>query len=157
LEPMFAKMPQHPGLAHYIIHAYDVPPLAAKALPAARAYADIAPAVPHALHMPSHTFTRVGLWQESVAANRKSADTADLHGESFAVMHALDYMIYAYLQMGMDAQAKATLDRAVKLNDTQNGFAMMALPARYALERQQWSEAATLSAPTGGVPANAEA
>lgn len=158
LEPLFAKMPQHPGLAHYIIHAYDVPPLAAKALPAARAYADIAPAVPHALHMPSHTFTRVGLWQESVATNRKSADTADRHGEPYSVMHALDYMMYAYLQMAMDGEAKAVLDRAEKLGETQNGFAAMALPARYALEREQWNEAAELTAPTGGgVPPNAEA
>ena len=157
LEPMFAKMPQHPGLAHYIIHAYDAPPLAARALPAARAYADIAPAVPHALHMPSHTFTRVGLWQESVATNRKSADTADRHGEPYAVMHALDYMMYAYLQMAMDRDAKAVLDRADKLGETQNGFAGMALAARYALEREQWNEAAALTAPTGGVPAYAEA
>lgn len=157
LEPLFVKLPHHPGIAHYIIHAYDAPPLAQKGLPAARAYADIAPAVPHALHMPSHTFTRVGLWQESVATNRKSADTAERLGEPYAVMHALDYMTYAYLQMAMDSEAKAALDRAMKLGATRNGFAAMALPARYALERQQWSEAAELPAPTGGVPANAEA
>src|SRR5690349_1243367 len=156
LEPMFAKLPQHPGIAHYIIHAYDAPPLAEKALPAARAYADIAPAAPHALHMPSHTFTRVGLWQESVATNIRSADTADRYGEPESTMHALDYMMYGYLQMAMDSEANATLERANKIRTTNNafaaGFAAMALPARYALERQQWSEAAALSAPENAPP-----
>jgi tetratricopeptide (TPR) repeat protein len=151
LEPLFQKMPHHPGVAHYLIHAYDVPALAAKALPAARAYADIAPAVPHALHMPSHTFTRMGMWQESVATNTRSADTAERGGEPAAVLHALDYMAYAYLQMGMDSQAHAVLERANRLvapaKDGQpvalaNGFAIAAIPARYALERQQWAEAA---------------
>ncbi len=153
LDPLFAKMPNHPGLAHYIIHAYDAPPLAPKALAAARAYADIAPAVPHALHMPSHTFTRVGLWQESVATNTKSADTAERHGEPGAVLHALDYMTYAYLQMGMDAQAKAVVERTLQLaRPTEkaaagavNPFASAAIPARYALERQQWAAAAQLA------------
>ena len=153
LDPLFAKMPNHPGLAHYIIHAYDAPPLAPKALAAARAYAGIAPAVPHALHMPSHTFTRVGLWQESVATNTKSADTAERHGEPGAVLHALDYMTYAYLQMGMDAQAKAVVERTLQLaRPTEkavagavNPFASAAIPARYALERQQWAAAAQLA------------
>jgi len=154
LEPLFERMPNHPGLAHYIIHAYDVPPLAAKALPAARAYADIAPAVPHALHMPSHTFTRVGLWRESVATNERSAATAERAKEPGAVLHALDYMTYAYLQMAMDSEAEATLERAARLSPPAgsssaqaifpNPFAAAAIPARYALERQQWRAAAEL-------------
>ena len=158
LEPLFDRMPKHPGLAHYIIHAYDVPPLAAKALPAALAYADIAPAVPHALHMPSHTFTRVGMWRESVATNQRSAETAERTKEPGAVLHALDYMAYAYLQMGMDSQAKEVVERANRLVATgANPFALAAIPARYALERQQWAEAANLSVPTFAAPPYVEA
>lgn len=157
LEPLFARMPDHPGLAHYIIHAYDAPPLAPKALPAARAYAAIAPDVPHALHMPSHTFTRVGLWRDSVASNIRSADAAEQHGATGEVLHALDYLTYAYLQMGMDAQAGDAVQRAQQLlraggSDAgaatpmglANPFAAAAIPARYALERRQWAEAAQL-------------
>ncbi len=116
LEPLYKKMPNHPGLAHYIIHTYDVPALADKALPAARAYAEIAPAVPHALHMPSHTFTRVGLWKESVATNIKSAAEAERTNGTGEALHAMDYETYAYLQMAQDAQAKAVLEHAVKAN-----------------------------------------
>lgn len=165
LEPLFERMPNHPGLAHYIIHAYDAPSLASKALPAARAYADIAPAVPHALHMPSHTFTRVGLWQESVATNTRSAETAERHGEPGSVLHALDYMTYAYLQMGMDSKAKATLDKTLQLArptdkapaGAVNPFASAAIPARYALERQQWAAAAELPVITSPGAAHIEA
>jgi tetratricopeptide (TPR) repeat protein len=155
LEPLYKKMPNHPGLAHYIIHTYDVPALADKALPAARAYADIAPAVPHALHMPSHTFTRVGLWKESVATNIKSAAEAEKTNGVGEALHALDYQIYAYLQMAQDAQAKAVLDHAVTVSASApagppvaggaNTFAIAAIPARYAMERLQWSEAMALS------------
>jgi hypothetical protein len=102
LEPLFTKMPEHPGLAHYIIHAYDTPPLAPKALDAARRYASLAPAIPHALHMPSHTFTRVGYWKESIETNRRSADAARKSGGPAGAgeeLHALDYQIYAYLQL----------------------------------------------------------
>jgi tetratricopeptide (TPR) repeat protein len=155
LEPMYAKMPNHPGLAHYIIHSYDVPALATKGLPAARAYADIAPSVPHALHMPSHTFTRVGAWKESVATNKRSAEEAEKVGGTSDALHAMDYQGYAYLQMGMDAQAKDVLDHAMKVatmaNTTvgaagagPNTFATAAIPARYAMERQQWADAAKL-------------
>lgn len=154
LEPLFERMPKHPGLAHYIIHAYDVPPLAAKALPAARAYADIAPAVPHALHMPSHTFTRVGMWQESVATNLRSAETAERGGEPAAVLHALDYMTYAYLQMSMDSQAKAAVERMTRVVDgaprssgVTGSFPAVAIPARFAMERQHWNDAAQLPIP----------
>ena len=99
-------MPQHPGLAHYIIHAYDAPPLAPKALDAARRYASLAPAIPHALHMPSHTFTRVGSWNESIETNRRSADAARKSSGAGEELHALDYQIYAYLQIGQDKAAK---------------------------------------------------
>jgi tetratricopeptide (TPR) repeat protein len=155
LEPLAKQMPKHPGIAHYIIHAYDVPALAAKALPAARSYAGIAPVVPHALHMPSHTFTRVGYWQDSVESNVRSAEIAEKTNGIGEAMHARDYMTYAYLQMGMDTQAKANLDHAVRLASATGGtqgaagagpntFAMAAIPARYAMERQQWTEAAAL-------------
>jgi tetratricopeptide (TPR) repeat protein len=156
LEPLYKKMPNHPGLAHYIIHSYDVPALAERALPAARAYADIAPSVPHALHMPSHTFTRVGLWKESVATNIKSAAEAEKTGGVGEALHALDYQIYAYLQMAQDAQAKAVLDHAMTVNAGAapapaaaaagaNTFAIAAIPARYTMERLQWADATTLT------------
>ena len=155
LEPLYKQMPNHPGIAHYIIHTYDVPALAQKALPAARAYADIAPAVPHALHMPSHTFTRVGFWKESVSTNTRSAAEAEKTNGISEAMHARDYMTYAYLQMGMDSQAKENVGHAIRLaslgGGTQgaagagpNTFALAAIPARYAMERQQWAEAAVL-------------
>lgn len=158
LQPWFQKLPDHPGLAHYIIHAYDVPPLASRALPAARAYAGIAPAVPHALHMPSHTFTRLGLWRDSVASNTRSADVAEKAGEPGEALHALDYMTYAYLQMAMDAEADAARARGEALQQAQaarrnadgspmalaNPFAIAAIPARLALERQDWAAASQL-------------
>src|SRR4029079_10903932 len=113
LEPLYKKMPNHPGLAHYIIHTYDVPALAEKALPAARAYADIAPSVPHALHMPSHTFTRLGEWTAAVETNIRSAAEADKSGGGMGEgLHARDYMTYGYLQMAMDTQARAVVDHA---------------------------------------------
>jgi hypothetical protein len=153
LEPLYKKMPNHPGLAHYIIHTYDVPALADKALPAARAYADIAPSVPHALHMPSHTFTRVGLWKESVATNIRSAAEAEKTGGIGEALHALDYQSYAYLQMAQDAQAKAVLDHAMTAAASAPGagpgaantFAVAAIPARYAMERLQWADAMALT------------
>lgn len=157
LEPLAKQMPKHPGIAHYIIHAYDVPVLAPKALPAARAYAGIAPVVPHALHMPSHTFTRVGYWKESVTSNERSAEIAEKTNGLGEAMHARDYMTYAFLQMGMDAQAKTNQDHVMRLvaSGTTGGgqgaagagpntFAMAAIPARYAMERQQWAQAAAL-------------
>ena len=155
LEPLAKQMPKHPGIAHYIIHAYDVPVLAPKALPAARSYAGIAPVVPHALHMPSHTFTRVGYWKESVDSNTKSAAVAEKTNGIGEAMHARDYMTYAYLQMGMDSQAKENVGHVTRLaamgTGTQgaagagpNTFALAAIPARYAMERQQWAEAAAL-------------
>jgi tetratricopeptide (TPR) repeat protein len=164
LEPMYKQLPNHPGIAHYIIHTYDVPALAQKALPAARAYADIAPAVPHALHMPSHTFTRVGFWKESVSTNARSAAEGEKTKGYAEAMHARDYMTYAYLQMGMDTQAKANMEQAMQVATMTGGtqgaagagpnvFALAAIPARYAMERQQWAEAAALQPrPAPGTP-----
>ena len=163
LEPLFATMPAHPGLAHYIIHAYDAPPLAEKGLVAARRYASLAPAVPHALHMPSHTFTRVGSWKESIETNRRSAEAASKSsGGAGDELHALDYQAYAYLQIAQDASAKAVLDHAIKVVGGAEGmaagaagagaFAIAAIPARYALERGAWAEAAALPARPAKTP-----
>jgi tetratricopeptide (TPR) repeat protein len=155
LEPLFKQHPSHPGLAHYIIHAYDHPPLAPKALDAARRYASLAPAVPHALHMPSHTFTRVGSWKESIETNRRSAEAARTSSTAGEELHALDYQAYAYLQIAQDQAAKSVVDRAAALTQGADGiavgaagagaFAVAAIPARYALERGAWAEAAALT------------
>jgi hypothetical protein len=166
LEPLFKEHPDHPGLAHYIIHAYDHPPLAARALDAARRYAAIAPSAPHALHMPSHTFTRVGSWQESVDTNRLSEETAVRLGVAAEALHAMDYQTYAYLQMAQDRAARAVLERvpavAAQFDATATAggaapplagfYALAAIPARYALERGAWQEAAGLGMPASGTP-----
>ena len=157
LEPLWTLHPDHPGLPHYIIHAYDHPPLAAKALVAARRYANIAPSAPHALHMPSHTFTRVGYWTESVETNIKSEQTAMQQNVVGEALHAMDYQAYAYLQLAQDQKAKAVLERmpavAAKLDLNAMGgaappvagiYARNAIAARYALERGAWAEAAAL-------------
>jgi tetratricopeptide (TPR) repeat protein len=158
LEPLFKEHPKHPGLAHYIIHAYDHPPLAEKALGAARSYASLAPSVPHALHMPSHTFTRVGLWEESIDTNRRSAEAARKENAASEELHAMDYQTYAYLQIAKDAEARRMTDEsraAVRRLDVNAAgvaapgvagvFAGAAIPARYALERGAWAEAAALT------------
>jgi hypothetical protein len=157
LEPLFRELPEHPGLAHYIIHSYDHPPLAARAVDAARRYAKIAPSAPHALHMPSHTFTRVGYWEDSIASNIASAETATKLGTWGEVLHAMDYQTYAYLQLARDAAARRVLDRVpdvrAKFDPNAIGgaapgsaglYAIAAIPARYALERGAWAEAAAL-------------
>ena len=160
LEPLFKEHPKHPGLAHYIIHAYDHPPLADKALAAARSYASLAPSVPHALHMPSHTFTRVGLWKESIETNRRSAEAARKENATAEELHAMDYQTYAYLQIAKDADARRMTDEAraasARLDPNATGaaapgvagvYATAAIPARYALERGAWAEAAALTGP----------
>jgi hypothetical protein len=165
LEPLWTKYPNHPGLPHYIIHAYDHPPLAPKALEAARRYSLIAPSAPHALHMPSHTFTRVGYWKESIETNIKSEQTALKMNVIGEALHAMDYQAYAYLQMAQDQKAKAVLDRvgpaAAKLDLNAMGgaaapvagvWARNAVPARYALERGMWADAARLSAEPSPFP-----
>jgi tetratricopeptide (TPR) repeat protein len=166
LEPLFKMYPDHPGLAHYIIHAYDNPALAPRALDAARRYAEIAPASSHALHMPSHTFTRVGSWAESVATNRRSEEAAVQQGVATEALHAMDYQTYAYLQMAQDHAAHDVLERLPAVAKTFDAaaitggaappmagfYALSAVPARYALERGAWQEAAELPVPTAGTP-----
>ena len=156
LEEKFAKYPGHPGVAHYLIHSYDAPPIASKGLVAARRYADIAPAAPHALHMPSHIFTRVGAWQESAATNKRSMEVAKAGNEPDEAYHAVDYMVYAYLQMGRDAEARRTIDDAMKVTGISARFiapyAIAAMPARYAFERGAWQEGAKLQPSNSAYP-----
>jgi hypothetical protein len=165
LEGLWAKQPNHPGLAHYIIHAYDYPALADKARAAAARYAEIAPSAAHALHMPSHTFTRVGMWKESVDANERSSEVAIQAGSIGEALHASDYEMYAYLQLGEFGKAKAILDRLSDLAARFDPgavtgaappaaavFALAAIPARWALERNAWSEAAALHPKTTDYP-----
>jgi hypothetical protein len=157
LESLWAKYPDHPGLAHYIIHAYDVPALAPQARKAAQLYADIAPSAAHALHMPSHTFTRVGLWTESVNTNLRSMDAARRDSSIGEQLHAMDYAVYAYLQMRNDSAAKRLMDMipglvaqydATAIRGAASGaagmYAVASIPARWALERGQWQEAAAI-------------
>jgi len=158
LENLFVQYPNHPGLAHYIIHAYDVPPLATQALTAAQRYAEIAPSTPHALHMPSHTFTRVGDWQDSIDANIASAAAAHTAGQTPDELHATDYLIYAYLQTAQDSAAKQLVESAAQIFSHFNPkvtviaagspsaayFARAAIPARYCVERRAWADAARL-------------
>jgi tetratricopeptide (TPR) repeat protein len=157
LEKQFAKHPDHPGVAHYLIHSYDAPPIAQQGLPAARLYAKIAPDAPHALHMPSHIFTRVGDWAGSAATNRRSADAAKRSNDPDDALHALDYMTYAYLQLGRDGDARRTLEEAGTLTGINPAratgpYALAAMPARYAVERGAWGEAAKLAASPSKFP-----
>jgi len=156
LNKVLPEEPEHPGVAHYLIHSFDYPQLAQLALPAARSYARIAPSSPHALHMPSHIFTRLGLWQESIQSNLASAAAARKYvamtrpgAASFDQLHALDYLVYAYLQRAEDQKAKQILDQATALNRVDSevvaaAYAFAAIPARYAIERRHWSEAAQI-------------
>ena len=157
LEPLFAEEPEHPGIAHYIIHAYDYPPLAQGALDAARRYAKIAPDSPHALHMPSHIFTRLGLWQESIDSNLASVTSAKKNNAPGDELHAKDYLIYAYLQSAQDREARRALEAppSGRGDDPQYFawlYAMGTSPARYAVERHQWAEAAALVIPPNTFP-----
>ena len=167
LQRVFAEQPNHPSAAHYLIHSYDSAPLANLGLPAAICYADIAPSVPHALHMPSHIFTRVGQWQKSIDSNRASTDA----GQNYAAkvfgpgvvwdqtLHAMDYLEYSYLQTGRDGEAKRVLDQLMSYqkaipSSLAAAYAIAAIPARYAVERQNWAEAATLPEPRITSPGN---
>ncbi|NEU97283.1 hypothetical protein [Bradyrhizobium uaiense] len=148
LEPIFKRQPEHPGIAHYLIHLYDYPALAEKGLPAAMRYAKIAEQAPHAQHMPSHIFTRVGYWKESIASNKESARIAKADGEQQDQAHAMDYLVYAYLQLGQDKEARAVVDELGQLQFKQDRFAgpfaVAASKARYVFERGDWKGAAAL-------------
>jgi tetratricopeptide (TPR) repeat protein len=148
LEPIFKRQPEHPGVAHYLIHLYDSPALAEKGIDAARRYAKIAAAAPHAQHMPSHIFTRVGYWNESIASNKESARIAKESGEQHDQAHGMDYLVYAHLQLAQDKQARAVVDELTKVEFKSELFpgiyAAAASPARYVFERGDWKAAAEL-------------
>src|SRR5688572_21895711 len=149
LEGQFKQHPDHPGVAHYLIHSYDYPRIAEKGLAAARRYAEIAPSAPHALHMPSHLFTRVGAWQESAAANERSVAVAKAENEPGDHLHALDYLAYAYLQLARDGDAKRVLDETTRLHGLNSDlrsapYVLAAMAARYVMERAAWQEGAQL-------------
>src|SRR3989441_4447840 len=149
LEPIAKRQPQHPGVAHYLIHLHDYPPIADKGLDAAMRYSKIAPAAPHAQHMPSHIFTRVGYWKESIAANQASVRAAKTDKAATDQLHGQDYMVYAYLQLAQDNNARAVIDEMAKsanLGPEERGgpFALAASPARYMVERGDWQGAAEL-------------
>src|SRR5438477_39123 len=160
LEKLWKKNPNHPGVVHYLIHCYDFPALAERGLVAAKSYGSIAPWVPHALHMPSHIFTRLGMWDESIASNRSSAEAsrtyaAMRHRDATEAeeLHALDYLAYSYLQQAQDAKAKEIVDFAATVRKTNPelefsaAYALASMPARFALERNDWKSAATLNIP----------
>jgi len=160
LEKLWKQDPNHPGVVHYLIHCYDYPQFAQRGLAAAQTYASIAPWVPHALHMPSHIFTRLGMWDESIAANRASAEAsrayaAMRHRDATEAeeLHALDYMAYSYLQEARDTEARKIVDFAGTVRKTNpelefsGAYALAAIPTRYAFERNDWASAATLTVP----------
>jgi hypothetical protein len=149
LNQQFAKHPDHPGVAHYLIHSNDFPAIAAQGLVAANCYAQIAPDAPHALHMPSHIFTRVGMWKESAETNRRSVEAARRAGGVTDQLHAYDYMIYADLQMARDQDAWRVVEAVRSLADANRAadYAKAAIPARYAVERGAWRDAARLADP----------
>src|SRR6266705_1449412 len=160
LEKLWKKNPNHPGVVHYLIHSYDYPALAERGLAAARTYGSIAPWVPHALHMPSHIFTRLGMWEESIAANRNAADASRAYAAlrhrdatEAEELHALDYLAYSYLQEAQDTKAKEIVDFATTVRKTNPelefnaAYALAAIPSRYALERNAWADAAGLRIP----------
>jgi hypothetical protein len=161
LEPLFQAYPLHPGITHYLIHAYDNAELAERGLPAARRYAKVAPSAPHALHMPSHIFTRLGLWDNSIASNTAARDAARRDGDTGEELHTMDYLVYAYLQRGDETSAAQVVQRAkamtnLDLLDFKVAYATTAMPVRYAVERRQWSEAAAI-VPPAGAPAQVTA
>jgi tetratricopeptide (TPR) repeat protein len=157
LEPLYRQYPDHPGIPHYLIHAYDNQELASRGLAAARAYANIAPSAPHALHMPSHIFTRLGLWDDSIASNLAAKDAAHKQQDTGEELHAMDYLVYAYLQSGRDQEA-AEVIRQLNAMQTQNtgdfkvGYAATAMPIRYAVEQHRWSDAVKVINPPDSAP-----
>ena len=158
LEPIYRTQPDHPGAAHYLIHAYDSAELAPRGLAAARAYSKIAPSAPHALHMPSHIFTRLGLWDDSIASNRLARAAAHEQGDQGEELHAMDYLTYAYLQRGQNSNAErvvadlSAMDAAATGSDFKVGYAATAMPIRLAIERHAWRAAADLQTLPGSAP-----
>ncbi len=154
LEPLFRAYPQHPGIPHYLIHACDNAELARRGLPAARDYSKIAPSAPHALHMPSHIFTRLGLWEDSIASNVAAKDAAHQQGDTGEELHAMDYLVYAYLQSGRYSEADQVIQQlrgmsGLDTTDFKIAYASTAMPVRFAVERSQWADAASIVPPTG--------
>jgi hypothetical protein len=156
LEPIYKLQPQHPGVAHYLIHLYDYPAIAQKGLNAAKRYAKIAPAAPHAQHMPSHIFTRVGYWKDSIAANAESARVAKLDGEQHDQVHGMDYLVYAHLQLAQDKKAAAIVDEMnaidFKIERFAGPYGVAASNARYAVERGDWPAAVHTPATSNQIP-----
>src|SRR5262249_50967737 len=147
------RNPNHPGAAHYLIHAYDHTPIAARGLAAARRYPSIAPSAPHALQIPSHIFARLGLWQESIDANRAAAKVDDL----FWKFLPMDFLLHSYLQTGQDHAAKAVLEEltaieSINIQHVNIAYVLADMPARYAVERRQWGEAAAITLPRSDYP-----
>ncbi len=157
LEPLYRQQPQHPGIVHYLIHAYDNAELAPRGLAVARVYASLAPSAPHALHMPSHIFTRLGMWNESIRSNLAARAAAHAQGDAGEELHAMDYLVYAYLQSGRTAEAGKVIAQlrdmpALRVQDFKIGYAATAMPVRYAVERQEWADAARSIAGDGAPP-----
>ena len=159
LEPIYRTQPDHPGAAHYLIHAYDSAELAPRGLSAARAYSKIAPSAPHALHMPSHIFTRLGLWDDSIASNQAARTAAHDQGDQGEELHAMDYLTYAYLQRGQTADAERVVAGLSAMEavassggDFKVGYAATAMPVRLAMERHAWHDAADLKTIPGSAP-----
>ena len=159
LEKLFAEYPDHPGVAHYLIHAYDYPELAPRALMAARHYGAIAPTMPHALHMPSHTYIALGLWQDSIESNLAAGAAARKLGWVQEELHSKDYLVYAYLQLAQSASARDMLGKIAEIKIDEGArtlpldYAVAVAPARYALEQQRWEEAAALKPQPSRFPA----
>lgn len=152
LKPLWRKFPDHPGIPHYLIHACDSQELALRGLAPARAYVSIAPSAPHALHMPSHIFTRLGLWDDSIASNLAAVSAAQQQGDTGEELHAMDYLVYAYLQSGRDQGAAQVIQQLrtmhnLDLGDFKSGYAVTAMPVRYIVERHQWNDAEKFVAP----------
>jgi len=157
LEPLHRELPEHPGIVHYLIHACDNSEMAERGLPFARAYAQIAPSAPHALHMPSHIFTRLGMWSDSIQSNLAAQGAAHQQGDIGEELHAMDYLVYAYLQKGRNEDAAGVLAQLRSMTSLpagafKVGYAATAMPVRYAVERRQWAEAAHCSAAEGTLP-----
>jgi hypothetical protein len=157
LEPLDRAYPDHPGIPHYLIHACDNAELAPKGLQPARAYSKIAPSAPHALHMPSHIFTRLGLWEDSIASNLAAQQAAHQQGETGEELHAMDYLVYAYLQSGRDQDAAQVIEQlkttpGLSADDFKVNYPSVAMPVRYAVERSQWADAAGIVVPIGTQP-----